>query len=189
VTVRQAPAQTGRDSARLRRFVLTAVAFAVVFAALGQVYGEDIALELQKTPTTTPGWRLAGWLLSGPPLLVALGLWHERGRLAPGLWRRYSTLVAAWVGANMLVLPALTRGVDGQFGTGALVGDPLTAGWVWGAVAALVGAVFSGVVLVVLHRTVADPSAEQRDLTARFLERAWVVILVASVGFALYWGR
>jgi len=46
------------DAAGRRRFVLAVVAFAVFFTALGRIYGEDIALELQKTPTTTLGWRL-----------------------------------------------------------------------------------------------------------------------------------
>jgi uncharacterized protein involved in exopolysaccharide biosynthesis len=41
----------------------------------------------------------------------------------------------------------------------------------------------------VLHRSVDVPSREQRDLTARFLERAWLVLLVVSLGFALYGAR
>ena len=44
-------------------------------------------------------------------------------------------------------------------------------------------------VLLVLHRTVAEPTREQRDLTIRFLERAWLLLLVVSLGFALYGGR
>jgi hypothetical protein len=177
------------DTTELRRFVVTVVACALVFTAVGRWYGADIVAELQKTPTTTVGWRLVGWLLSGPPLLFALVLWHERRRPTPSQWRNRSSLVAVWIGANLLVLPALIRGVDGQFGAGTLVGDPLVTGWTWGAAAALIGVVFTGLVVLVLRRTVADPTPDQRDLTARFLEHGWVVLLVASVGFALYWGR
>jgi hypothetical protein len=79
--------------------------------------------------------------------------------------------------------------VDSQFGTGALVGDPLSSGWAWGALAAIIGLVFTALVLLVLHRTVDEPTPQQRELTVRFLERAWLVLLVVSLGFALYGGR
>src|SRR5215208_6522705 len=66
-----------------RRFVLVVFGFAVVFTAVGRILGEDIALELQKTPTTTLGWRFIGWLVSGPPIVLAMISWHERGRMKP----------------------------------------------------------------------------------------------------------
>lgn len=174
------------DTSERRRFVLAVVAFAVVFTAVGRMYGEDIALELQKTPTTTLGWRLIGWLVSGPPLVFTMMVWHERRRLTPKQWRDRSWLLAAWIGLNMFVLPARTTSTDSQFGTAALVGDPLSTGWAWGAAAAVVGLAFTGLVLLVLHRSVDEPTPEQRDLTMRFLERAWLVLLVVSLGFALY---
>jgi hypothetical protein len=174
------------DTSERRRFVLAVVAFAVVFTAVGRMYGEDIALELQKTPTTTLGWRLIGWLVSGPPLVFTMMVWHERRRLTPKQWRDRSWLLAAWIGLNMFVLPARTTSTDSQFGTAALVGDPLSTGWAWGAAAAVVGLAFTGLVLLVLHRSVDEPTREQRDLTMQFLERAWLVLLVVSLGFALY---
>jgi hypothetical protein len=186
-------AETGEawrtDAGDRRRFVLAVVAFAVLFTALGRLYGEDIALELQKTPTTALGWRLIGWLIAGPPLVFTMAVWHERRRSTPKQWRDRSLLLAAWIGSNMFVLPARTTSTDSQFGTGALVGDPLSTGWAWGAVAAIVGAVFSGLVLLVLRRSVEHPTVDQRDLTIRFLERAWVVLLLVSLGFALYGDR
>ena len=172
-----------------RRFVLAVVAFAVLFTAVGRVFGEDIALQLQKTPTTELGWRLIGWAVSAPPLLLTMITWHERRRLRPQQRRTRGYGLALWLGMSMLVLPARTEGVDSQFGTGALVGDPLSTGWAWGALAALVGVAFSGLVLLVLHRSVASPTPVQRDLTVRFLERAWLVLLIVSLGFALYGGR
>jgi hypothetical protein len=174
------------DTSERRRFVILVVAFAVLFTAVGRMYGEDIALELQKTPTTTLGWRLIGWLVAGPPLVFTMMVWHERRRLTRKQWRDRSWLLAAWIGLNMFVLPARTTSTDSQFGTAALVGDPLSTGWAWGAAAAVVGLAFTGLVLLVLHRSVAEPTVDQRDLTMRFLERAWLVLLIVSLGFALY---
>src|SRR5690349_10549247 len=120
------------DISERRRFVILVVAFAVLFTAVGRMYGEDIALELQKTPTTALGWRLIGWLVAGPPLVFTMMVWHERRRLTRKQWRDRSWLLAAWIGLNMFVLPARTTSTDSQFGTAALVGDPLGAGWAWG---------------------------------------------------------
>ncbi|MBO9522682.1 MAG: hypothetical protein J7518_14200 [Nocardioidaceae bacterium] len=171
----------------LRRFLLASAGFAVLFGAIGRTWGEDIALELQKTPTTDLGWLFIGWLISGPPFIVAALVWHEGGRLAPSERRDRGLLLAAWIGLSMFVMPAKLDSVDSQFGTGALVGDPLSLGWAWGMLANVVGFAFAVVVLTVLHRTVpGKPSAAQLDLTYRLLERAWLVLLVVSLGFALY---
>lgn len=177
------------DVSERRRFVLATVGFAVLFTALGRVLGEEIALELQETPTTTLGWRFAGWAIAAPPVVLTLVTWHERRRLRREQRRNRGLGLAAWLGLSMFVLPARTAGVDSQFGTGALVGDPLSVGWAWGALAVVIGLVFSGLVLLVLRRSVEEPTQEQRNLTVRFLERAWLVLLVVSLGFALYGGR
>lgn len=177
------------DAAERRRFLLAVVGFGLFFTALGRVFGEDIALELQKTPTTELGWRFIGWLVSAPPALVTVITWHERRRLRPKQRRDRSRLLAAWIGLSMFILPARTTSIDSQFGTGALVGDPLSAGWAWGAVAAVAATVFTALVLLVLRRSVDVPTPRQRDLTVRFVERAWLVLLVVSLGFALYGGR
>lgn len=174
------------DVADIRRFLLAAVGFAVLFTAIGRLYGEDIAMKLLNTPTTELGWRFIGWMVSAPPAVLTMIVWHERRRLRPKQRRDRSLLLAGWLGLSMFVLPARTGSVEGQFGTGALVGDPLSAGWAWGALASLIGLVFTAVVLVVLFRTVEVPTRAQRDLTVRFLERAWLVLLVVSLGFALY---
>jgi hypothetical protein len=176
------------DLSERRRFVLAVFGFAVVFTAVGRVLGEDIALELQNTPTTTLGWRFIGWLVSAPPVVLTIITWHERQRLRPKQRRNRSYLLAAWIGLSMFILPARTVGVDSQFGTGALVGDPLSAGWAWGALANIIGLAFAGLVLFVLYRSVREPTREQRDLTVRFLERAWLMLLIVSLGFALYDG-
>jgi hypothetical protein len=185
--VTTAPERT--DASERRQFVLAVVAFAVLFTAIGRIYGEDIALQLQKTPTTALGWRFVGWLVSAPPAVLTMITWHERRRLRAEQRRTRGLLLAGWIGLSMFILPARTTSIDSQFGTGALVGDPLSFGWAWGALAALVGLAFTGLVLLVLHRSVEVPSREQRDLTARFLERAWLVLLVVSLGFALYGAR
>jgi len=185
----QDQATAHRDLADVRRFLVAVVGFAALFTAIGRVFGEDIAMELQNTPTTALGWRFIGWMISAPPAVLAMITWHERRRLRPKQRRDRSLFLAAWLGLSMFVLPARTAGVDSQFGTGALVGDPLSSGWAWGGLAAIVGLVFTGLVLLVLFRTVDVPTRAQRDLTVRFLERAWLVLLVVSLGFALYGAR
>jgi hypothetical protein len=177
------------DAAERRRFVLATVGFAVLFLAVGRLLGEDIALQLQKTPTTGLGWRFIGWLVAAPPAVLTMITWHDRRRLRPRQRRDRGLVLAVWIGLSMFIVPARTAGVDSQFGTGALVGDPLSSGWAWGALAAIIGLVFTALVLLVLHRTVDEPTPQQRELTVRFLERAWLVLLVVSLGFALYGGR
>jgi MFS family permease len=185
----RATRMSSRDHADIRRFVLAFVGFALLFTAVGRIYGEDIAMWLLDTPTTTLGWHFIGWLVSAPPAVLTMITWHERRRLRPEQRRDRSLLLAGWFGLSMFILPARTASVDSQFGTGALVGDPLSAGWAWGALAAVIGVVFTGLVLIVLFRTVEVPTRAQRDLTVRFLERAWLVLLVVSLGFALYGAR
>ena len=177
------------DRADVRRFLLAVVGFGALFTAIGRIFGEDIAMQLQNTPTTTLGWRFIGWMVAAPPAVLTMITWHERRRLRPKQRRDRSLLLACWLGLSMFILPARTASVDSQFGTGALVGDPLSEGWAWGALAAVAGLVFTVLVLVVLFRTVEVPTRAQRDLTVRFLERAWLVLLVVSLGFALYGAR
>lgn len=177
------------DAEDRRLFLLATLGFAVLFLVVGLRFGEDVALQLQRTPTTTLGWRLVGWLVAAPPYVVTMIVWHERRRVDRDRLRRRLVLLAGWIGLTMLVLPSRLTSAEDQFGTGALVGEPLSTGWAWGALAALLGLAFSGLVLLVLHRTVDEPTARQRDLTARFLEGAWLVLLVVSLGFALYGGR
>jgi len=157
----------------LRRFAVAVVTFAILFGAVGRIWGEDIALRLQDTPTTEFGWLFIGWLVSGPPCIIAILVWHERRRFKPESLRTTGILIAAWIGLSMFVFPARLEGVDSQFGTGAL--------------ANVIGLVFAALVWTVLHRTVpGKPTAEQLDLTARLLEKAWLVLMVVSLGFALY---
>jgi hypothetical protein len=68
------------DPSDRRLFLVATAGFAVLFLVLGLRFGEDVALELQKTPTTELGWRLIGWLVAAPPYVVALVVWHERSR-------------------------------------------------------------------------------------------------------------
>ena len=181
--------ERGHDAADRVGFLVAVVVFAGLFLFAGLRFGEDVALELQKTPTTDLGWRLVGWLVAAPPYLVTLLVWHERGRLRREQLRQRGLLLAAWIGLGMFVLPSRVTSPEEHFGTAALVGDPLSAGWAWGALAALLGLVFTGLVLLVLHRSVESPTPQQRDLTVRFLEVAWLVLLVVSLGFALYGAR
>ena len=170
-----------------RRFVLAVTVSCLFFLAVGRLWGEDIGLKLQQTPTTTNGWLFIGWLIGGPPYLITGLAWYERRRLRPRQRRNLTYLLALWIGLSMFVLPARLDGSGTQFGTAALVGDPLSIGWAWGALANMLGFGFTGLVLMVLTRSVRGrPTRQQRDLTMRFVERAWMVLLVVSLGFALY---
>jgi hypothetical protein len=172
-----------------RRFALSIVGFCVLFLALGRFLGEDIGLQLQNTPTTRDGYLFFGWLVGGPPFLLAVLLWNARKRLRPTELRNRMIGVSAWIGLGMFILPAKLDSVDKQFGTAALVGDPLSGGWAWAMLANLVAFTFAGLVLLVLHKSVPQgPNQAQRELTVTFLERAWLVVLVAGLGFALYGG-
>ena len=172
-----------------RRFALSIVGSCVLFLAVGRFLGEDIALELQKTPTTRDGYLFFGWLVGGPPFLLAVLLWNARERLDAAELRKRTYAVSAWIGLGMFILPAKLDSVDEQFGTAALVGDPLSGGWAWAMLANLVAFAFAGLVLLVLHKSVPQgPNRAQRELTVTFLERAWLVVLVAGLGFALYGG-
>lgn len=175
------------DRARFAWFI---AGFALFFLVLGRVAGEEIALQLQKTPTTVDGWLFVGWLIGGPPYLVTAIFWNERHRLSSTQIRNRSILLGAWIGLTMLIVPARVLGVHTQFGTGALVGNPLSAGWVWGMAANVGMAIFGGLVLLVLHKsTPKGPTKEQRRMTARFLESAWLVALVVTLGLSLYGGN
>jgi hypothetical protein len=172
-----------------RRFVLSIVGFSVLFLAVGRFLGEDLALQLQKTPTTRDGYLFFGWLVGGPPYLLAVLVWNDRARLKPAQFRNRSLGLSAWIGLSMFILPAKLESVHDQFGTAALVGDPLSGGWAWAMLANVIAFAFAGLVLWVLHKSVPNgPDATQRALTVTFLERAWLVVLVAGLGFALYGG-
>ena len=172
-----------------RRFALSIVGFCVLFLAVGRFLGEDLALQLQKTPTTREGYQFFGWLVGGPPFLLSILLWNGRARLARSEVRNRTVALSAWIGLGMIILPAKLDSVNEQFGTAALVGDPLSLGWAWAMLANLVAFLFAGLVLLVLHKSVPNgPNQVQRDLTVTFLERAWLVALVAGLGFALYGG-
>ena len=172
-----------------RRLGLSVVGFCVFFLAVGRFLGEDIALQLQKTPTTRDGYLFFGWLIGGPPFLLAILLWNARDGLQPTELRNRMLAVSAWIGLSMFILPAKLHSVAAQFGTGALVGDPLSGGWAWAMLANLIAFCFAGVVLLVLHTSAPrGPNQAQRELTVTFLERAWLVVLVAGLGFALYGG-
>jgi hypothetical protein len=173
-------------------FAISVLGSAFLFLLLGRIAGENIALELQKTPTTTEGWLLMGWLVGGPPYLVAVIFWNEHGRFRSREVRLATALIGVWIGMTMFIAPARVLGVDTQFGTGAIVGNPLSAGWVWGAVANAGMAVFSTIVLLVMRSATAShggPTDDQRRMTARFLEAAWLVTLVVTLGLALYGGN
>ena len=175
------------DASDIRRFLTVATGAGVLIGALAVTWGHELADLLDQTATTETGWLLLGWLISGPPLLVILLVWHDRTRLRRYQRRDLSVYLGLWVGLSMLVLPTQIHGPEHYFGKGAAVAEPLTTGWAWGAAGNLVGLIFAGIVLWIFHSSVGGrPSTRQVDVTYRFLEIGWMLILLASLAFALY---
>lgn len=177
-------------SRRTRFGVLIAV-FSVVFLVAGLIWGEDIAVQLQKTPTTPDGWIFVGWLIGGPPWMLAALFWSDHRRLTHEQFRNRSIVHAAAVGLTFLVLPARIIGVPAQFGTGAIVGHPLSAGLVWGLCATVAVSIFGALVLLLLRQASRPkgPTPAQRMMTTRFLESACIIALVVTLGLGLYGGN
>lgn len=168
-------------------FVATAIGSGVLLGLVGAFLSTSVAELLQKTPATTNGWLLLGWAVSGPPFVIAALTWAERAERAGRQRRDLRVVLGIWAGLSMFVAPGAIYGVSQWYGTAALIGDPLTAGWLWGIIGNAVAMSFAAVVLGVLFSSVpGGPSPTQRALTLRFLERSWLVILLISFGLALY---
>lgn len=173
------------------RFGLRIGFFSIVFLVIGLLFGEDIAVQLQKTPTTPDGWIFLGWLVGGPPYMLAALFWSEHRRLTHEQFRNRSVVYAFAIGLTFLILPARILGVPAQFGTGAIVGNPLSAGLVWGLCATVAVTVFGGIAILMLHQASGPqgPTPAQRQMTSRFLESACVIALIVTLGLALYGGN
>lgn len=174
---------------RRARFGLLVLGFSGAFLALGLALGEDVALQLQKTHTTPNGWIFFGWLVGGPPYMLTALFWAGHRRLTHDQFRNRSLLLAPALGLTFLILPARIIGVPEQFGTGGIVGYPLSAGLVWGLCATVTAGVFGGLVLLVLRSaTPHGASAAQKQMTTRFLEVACIIALIVTLGLGLYGG-
>lgn len=179
----------GRD---LRRFGIAVVVFSVAWLVLGLKYCEDIALTLQDTPTTKNGWLFLGWLMGGPPFALSVLLWFERRRFSLGARRTWSLVLACWIGFSFYVLPARISGPSEYFGTAALVGFPLSFGWIWGIFATGLMAAIVGIGVLVLSLAVEPSKAREliaRPITRTILERLWLLALLVALGIALYGGE
>lgn len=168
------------------RLLQIAVGTGVVFEVLAQVAGPSIAEHLQGTPVTFEGWIVAGWIVGGPAYLVAMLLWIDGGRLSLRRRRQVVIVVGVGIGLGMFILPAAVPGPGSAFGTGGIVGGPLTQGWLWGVATTLVMALYGSAVMVVLGRAPSSATTPRhRELTARYIEVAWVVVLSLTLVAAL----
>lgn len=185
-------AKSRTDRSDLTRFGIAVVVFSVAWLVLGLKYCEDIALQLQDTPTTKNGWLFLGWLVGGPPYALSVLLWFERSRFNRGARMIWSIVLAFWIGLSFYILPARIIGPDEHFGTAALVGFPLSFGWVWGIFSAGLMAAVAGIGVLVLSLSV-DPKRAREliklPVTRTILERIWLVALVVALGIALYGGE
>lgn len=171
------------DRARLIR---VAVGAGVVLAGLSHWAGPQIARDLQNTPVTFTGWVLAGWLVGGPVALATTAFWVGGGAAQQLHRRRLTVVLGVAIGLSMFLFPAALPGPLASFGTGAIVGEPVVQGWLWGVAATLLMATYAAVVMRILERaTGGATTARQRAETARFIEVAWVVVLIATLTAAL----
>jgi hypothetical protein len=185
-------ARSASDRSDLKRFGILVAFFAMAFLLLGLIDGENIALSLQNSPTTTTGFLFIGWLVGGPPYALSVLVWLERRRLTKQSRLIWSVVLAAWIGMSLFILPARIIGVDEQFGTGALVGNPLSAGWIWGIVSTAIVAVIAGFAVFILSLSVKPEKARElirRPVTRILLERLWLLALLVALGLALYGGN
>jgi hypothetical protein len=163
------------------------VTSAVLCTWVAQVAGDDVVHWLQESPATETGLLFIGWLVAGPPYVLLVISWFDRHRLSARSRHDRAHVLGVWAGASMLLLPARFTGVGDAFPSGALAGYPLLAGWSWAALANVIAIGFGLLMLFVLRRSVhGPPTPEQRELTLRFLERAWLILLAVSLAFALY---
>lgn len=180
------------DRSDLKRFGIAVAAFSALWLVLGLRYSEEIALQLQNTPTTKNGWLFVGWLIGGPPYALSVLLWFERRRFSRQARAVWSILLAFWIGMSFYILPARIIGPDEHFGTAALVGFPLSFGWVWGIFGTGLVAAIVGIGVLVLSLSV-EPKRARALLASPIvrvvLERLWLVALVVSLGISLYGGQ
>lgn len=174
------------DRSAVRIFVAMAMISGVVCAYTSGELGEDITVWLQSTAITHTGFLFIGWLIGGPPWLIAIVSWLERERLAHNQLRDRAVVVGAWAGLSMFILPARMNGVTEQFATGSIAGAPLSQAWSWAILANLIAICFAAIALLMRHSVVKEPTPAQQRLTARFLERSTAVLLAVSFGFAIY---
>lgn len=180
------------DRRDLRRFGIAVVVFSAACLVLGLKYSEDIALQLQTTPTTKNGWLFLGWLVGGPPYALSVLLWFERRRFSRTGRTVWTLVLSFWIGLSFYILPARIIGPDEHFGTAALVGFPLSFGWVWGIFSAGLMAAVIGIGVLVLSLSVEPRRARDlltRPVTRTLIERLWLVALLVALGIALYGGE
>ena len=181
-----------RDRSDLRRFGIAVVVFSIGWLVLGLLHSEDIGLTLQNTPATKNGWLFIGWLVGGPPYALTVLLWFERRRFSRQGRIIWSLVLAFWIGLSFYILPARIVGPDEHFGTAALVGFPLSFGWVWGIFATGLMAAIAGVGVLVLSLTVEPRRAREllaSRMTRTILERVWLLALLVALGISLYGGE
>ncbi|MET3961717.1 hypothetical protein ABIE44_001651 [Marmoricola sp. OAE513] len=180
------------DRSDRQRFVIALAVFAAISLVAGLEFSEDVGLVLQDTPTTKVGWLFFGWFVGGPPYALTVLLWLERKRFSKQTRRVWSILLPFWISLSLFVLPARIAGADEHFGTAALVGIPLSFGWLWGMFSTGLMAFIAGVSVLALSLSV-EPARARELIASRttriILERLWLILLVVALGIALYGGE
>lgn len=180
------------DRRDLRRFGVALAVFGLGWLAAGLFWCEDVGLVLQDSPTTNSGWLFFGWLIGGPPFALTVLLWLERKRFSKQTRVFWSVALPFWIGMSLFVLPARIVGAEEQFGMAALVGIPLSFGWLWGIFSVGVMAAIAGTGVLVISLVMEPRKARElvaSRLTRTVLERLWLILLLVALGISLYGGK
>jgi hypothetical protein len=173
-------------ASQVRRFLATAVVTALVSGLLARGYGEQVVGMVDRLPASASGFQVLGWLLGGPPLLVAAMAWNDRGRLDAERRRKRAVLYGVWFGLGGFLVPALTGDPSEFFGQHVATGNQLGYGWACGAVANVAAIAFATGIGVLRARAAPGGVAPESELATRFVEIAWTVLLGIGLLFAAY---
>lgn len=170
----------------VRRFLLFMAGAAIGAALVSREFGEDVTVWLDRVPATSSGWQCIGWVFAGPPLYLAALAWMDRADLAHNQRRLRAAVYGIWLGLGAFVVPGLADGSYDIFGPGIEVANPLAFGWICGTVGNLAAILFASALGVVRRTATPAGSDPPSQLTDRFIEVAWTLLLGGSLLFAAY---
>lgn len=166
----------------VRRFLTALVYAGTCTVLLANGAGQWTTTHLAHLPVAPRGWPVLGWLVGGPPVVMAALAWNERGRYTAGQRRLRATAYGLWIGLGGFALPALVHDSGKLYGAGVETGNPLAFGWTCGMVANIAAVLFA----LAIGRISAQGDAHSRELAGRFVEVAWILLVAVAMLFAAY---
>jgi hypothetical protein len=171
---------------QVRRFLIHVVVTATVAGLLARRYGEQVVGFVDGLPATASGWQLMGWLVGGPPLLLAAMAWNDRAKFDADQRRLRAMAYGIWFGLGGFLVPALAGDAAATFGGAVRTGNQLAFGWACASVANAAAIAFAIGIGVLRRQAAPDGEPPESELAVRFVESAWVVLLLGGLMFAVY---